>query len=86
MGSRRMLLDGIALEAEYVGDREDGDYGTVYVSVRGASDERPGEELTCYSFLIEELPNVISLLQLMIDEYFAQRKSTRPMRDASWIR
>lgn len=87
MGSpRRMLLDGVALEAEYVADRDDGDYGTVWVAVRSTDHAQAGEELTCFSFLIEEIPNLISLLQLMVDEYFEQRRSTRPMRDAKWIR
>jgi hypothetical protein len=81
-----MVCDGVALEVEYVADRDDGDYGTVWLAVRWADDERAGEELVCFSLLIEELPYVLTLLEFAKDEYFAQRKSTRPMRDASWLR
>lgn len=86
MGSRRMTCAGVVVEIEYIADRDDGDYGTVWFAIRSASDDQKGEELVCFSLLIEEVPYVMSLLELVKDEYFEQRRSTRPMRDAKWIR
>jgi hypothetical protein len=79
---RRMVLDGSTWEVEYVADRDDGDYGTVWLSVRAHDD---GPE-ACFSLILEEVPWLMSTLGLVIDDWKRERSVSGPMRDASWIR
>lgn len=94
MTARRVRLDGVMVEVEWVADPEDEDaFGTVVVSFWDGSGRwgDPGEPLTQLTLLCEEVPLFESLLGLALDDRArwehenGKFRRVRPLPDPTWV-